>query len=122
MLLNLLSNAAKFTASGEICLQVSRGTQPYNLGRDTIRFELSDTGIGMTAEQTASIFEPFTQVDSSLSRQYTGTGLGLTISRHFCQMMDGEITVHSEPNRGSTFTVELPVRLPEVQGVRAMPN
>lgn len=122
VLLNLLSNAAKFTASGEICLQVSRGTQPYNLGRDTIRFELSDTGIGMTAEQTASIFEPFTQVDSSLSRQYTGTGLGLTISRHFCQMMDGEITVHSEPNRGSTFTVELPVRLPEVQGVRAMPN
>lgn len=122
ILLNLLSNAAKFTAAGEIKLNVTRRPSRFEQGLETIRFELQDTGIGMTPEQAAEIFEPFTQLDNSHARKYEGTGLGLTISRHYCHMMDGELTVHSEPQKGSVFTVEIPVRLPAPRGVRAVPN
>ncbi|MCC5899130.1 MAG: PAS domain S-box protein [Phormidium sp. BM_Day4_Bin.17] len=102
VLLNLLSNAAKFTEEGTITLEVRRGTE-------TIRFRVIDSGIGMSEEQVRQLFEPFTQGDASTTRQYGGTGLGLTISRRYCQMMGGEITVESEVGQGSTFTVELPL-------------
>jgi PAS domain S-box-containing protein len=104
VLLNLLSNAAKFTEAGQITLEVTRQVQ-------TIRFRVVDTGIGMSEEQVRQLFEPFTQADVSTTRQYGGTGLGLTISRRYCQMMGGEITVESELNHGSTFLVELPLEV-----------
>jgi signal transduction histidine kinase len=70
-----------------------------------------DTGIGMTPEQVALIFQPFAQAEPSTSRRFGGTGLGLAISRHLCQMMGGDISVQSEAGRGSTFTVRIPERL-----------
>jgi signal transduction histidine kinase/CheY-like chemotaxis protein len=104
-LLNLLSNAAKFTDNGLITLTVdmtSINQTPH------IRFAVSDTGIGMDAEQLKKLFKEFTQADSSTTRKYGGTGLGLALSRRFCQMMGGDITVISEVGKGSTFTIVLP--------------
>src|SRR5262249_45947222 len=80
---------------------------------DWLRFRVSDTGIGMTQEQMAKLFQPFTQADASTTRQFGGTGLGLTITRRFCEMMGGEIVVDSEAGRGSVFTVQLPAELRE---------
>jgi signal transduction histidine kinase len=118
VLLNLLSNAAKFTENGSVTLRVwreaaseQRGREPNTLAphpASFVCFEVSDTGIGMSAEQIGRIFQPFTQADSSTTRKYGGTGLGLTISRHFCRMMGGDITVTSVAGQGSTFTVSLP--------------
>jgi signal transduction histidine kinase/CheY-like chemotaxis protein len=103
-LLNLLSNAAKFTEQGTVTLAVRRGS-----GDGLISFAVSDTGIGMTEEQLGRLFEAFSQADSSTTRRYGGTGLGLAISRHFCRLMGGDVQVESEPARGSTFTITLPV-------------
>lgn len=103
VLLNLASNAAKFTEKGTITLRVSR-TEPGGW----IVISIADTGIGMTAEQKARLFQDFVQADASTTRKYGGTGLGLAISRRFCQMMGGDITVDSAPGHGSTFTVRLP--------------
>lgn len=117
VLLNLLSNAAKFTERGTITLVVSRQEQSRTAQADElfnspfILFRVTDTGIGMTQEQLQRIFKAFTQADASTTRKYGGTGLGLTISRHFCQMMGGEITASSQPGQGSTFTVRLPIRV-----------
>jgi signal transduction histidine kinase len=72
-------------------------------------FRVRDTGIGMTDEELARLFQPFTQADGSTSRKYGGTGLGLALSRHFCQSMKGDVTVESEPGAGSSFTVRLPL-------------
>ncbi len=107
VLFNLLSNAAKFTQHGHITLTVERlnGLQPEE---EVIVFRVSDTGIGMTKEQMARLFTSFTQADASTTRRYGGTGLGLVISRHFCQMMGGDIQVESVYGEGSTFTVQLP--------------
>jgi CheY-like chemotaxis protein len=85
----------------------TRGARPSDR-MPTVVFVVSDTGIGMTPEQQAKLFNAFTQADSSTSRKYGGTGLGLAISRKFCQLMGGEITVQSELGRGSTFTITLP--------------
>jgi PAS domain S-box-containing protein len=107
VLLNLLSNASKFTDKGSITLRVRRETE------GSVVFEVRDTGIGMTPEQVARLFEAFTQAEASTSRRFGGTGLGLVISRHFCRMMGGDVAVASEAGGGSTFTVTLPAKLPE---------
>jgi len=109
-LFNLLSNASKFTEKGTIRLEVSKN---FNSQPSIINFRVTDTGIGMTPEQLAKMFQAFTQADSSTSRKYGGTGLGLAISRKFCQMMGGDITVTSMQGQGSTFTVRLPAIVPD---------
>jgi signal transduction histidine kinase len=104
ILLNLLSNACKFTKEGEVVLRVSKVAD----GRDWIELAVADSGIGMTAEQQAKLFQDFTQADSLTARRYGGTGLGLAISRKLARMMGGDVTVTSEPGKGSVFTVRLP--------------
>ncbi|MEP6517905.1 PAS domain-containing sensor histidine kinase [Microcoleus vaginatus] len=124
VMLNLLSNAAKFSANGTIVLTVERITseelknkyqprvaQMLILDADFLIFRVTDTGIGMTQEQQERLFQPFTQADNSTTRKYGGTGLGLTISQRFCQMMGGDIEVTSELDCGSTFTACLPASL-----------
>jgi signal transduction histidine kinase len=108
ILLNLLSNAAKFTRQGAIRLHVRREPAP---GADRIVFTVHDTGVGMTREQMGRIFDAFSQADASTARSYGGTGLGLTITKRFAEMLGGEISVESEPGRGSTFQVWLPAEL-----------
>jgi signal transduction histidine kinase len=105
ILLNLLSNACKFTKQGEVALRARRVVD----GRDWIELAVADSGIGMTAEQQAKLFEEFTQADSSTAQRFGGTGLGLAISRKLARMMGGDVTVTSEPGKGSVFTVRLPV-------------
>jgi signal transduction histidine kinase len=104
-LLNLMSNANKFTDRGTITIKAGQRQQN---GREWITLAVTDTGIGMTAEQMAKLFQEFSQASSSTASKYGGTGLGLAISRRFCQMMGGDITVESEPGKGSTFTIRLP--------------
>jgi signal transduction histidine kinase/CheY-like chemotaxis protein/HAMP domain-containing protein len=105
ILLNLLSNACKFTKNGNITLSVAPASAD---GREWLDFAVSDTGIGMTPEQLDKLFEEFTQGDQSTARRYGGTGLGLAITRRLCRTMGGDVTVTSEPGRGSTFVVRLP--------------
>jgi signal transduction histidine kinase len=100
ILLNLLSNACKFTRAGEIALRVRKVVD----GRDWVELAVADTGIGMTTEQQAKLFHDFTQADSLTARRYGGTGLGLAISRKLARMMGGDVTVASEPGKGSVFT------------------
>ena len=111
VLLNLASNAVKFTARGQVAFTVAV------VGRDDrgvrLRFEVSDTGIGMSPEVRRNLFQPFSQGDSSMSRRYGGTGLGLTISRHLVRMMGGDIAVESAPGAGSRFRFELPFGVQE---------
>ncbi len=108
-LFNLLSNATKFTEKGQITLRTERVAAP---GGERVRLSVQDSGIGMSAEQLARLFKAFTQADASTTRKYGGTGLGLVISRRFCQMMGGDITVESRPGEGSCFTVDLPATVP----------
>jgi signal transduction histidine kinase len=109
-LFNLLSNACKFTERGRITLTVSRTLDSLS-SADWITFRIADTGIGMTPEQMAKLFQPFTQADASTTRQYGGAGLGLAITKRFCRMMGGDITVDSEVGKGSTFTIRLPTQV-----------
>jgi signal transduction histidine kinase/DNA-binding response OmpR family regulator/HAMP domain-containing protein len=104
ILLNLLSNACKFTKQGEVKLRVRKGGDRPS----SMEFAVADTGIGMTPEQQAKLFEEFTQADSSTARQYGGTGLGLAITRKLARLMGGDVTVTSELGKGSVFTVRLP--------------
>ena len=115
-LFNLLSNACKFTERGTITVWASR--ENVN-GCEWVSFSVADTGIGMSAEQTSKLFQAFTQADSSMTRKYGGTGLGLTISRNFCHMMGGEIRVESALGHGSRFTVRLPAEVVEPKGAPA---
>jgi len=110
-LFNLLSNASKFTHDGTITLTSRReGTG--------IRFMVTDTGIGMTPEELERLFQAFQQADASTTRKFGGTGLGLAISRTFCRMMGGDITVASQPGRGTIFTVHLPAKVADPKAVR----
>jgi signal transduction histidine kinase len=104
-LLNLMSNANKFTERGTIRIEACQGQEN---GRDWITLAVADTGIGMTTEQMGKLFQEFSQASSSTASKYGGTGLGLVISKRFCQLMGGDITVESEPGRGSTFTIRVP--------------
>ena len=110
-LFNLLSNAAKFTDRGTVTLRVAKHPSPTS----HLTFVVSDTGIGMTAEQMGRLFQSFSQAEASTQHKYGGTGLGLAISRHFCRMMGGDIVVASEPGEGSTFTITLPVECVQVE-------
>jgi signal transduction histidine kinase len=103
ILLNLLSNACKFTKEGNVKLQARRAAD----GRDWIELAVADSGIGLTAEQQAKLFQEFTQADSLTARRYGGTGLGLALSRKLARMMGGDVTVASQPGKGSVFTVRL---------------
>jgi signal transduction histidine kinase/ActR/RegA family two-component response regulator len=105
VLLNLLSNASKFTEKGTVRLVVDRYASPSG---EWVRFAVIDSGIGMTEEQQARLFQPFMQADASTTRKYGGTGLGLAISKRFCEMMGGAIYVRSELGKGTSFFVELP--------------
>jgi len=113
ILFNLLSNAAKFTENGTITLE---SWVEEEGGRSRIAIRVTDTGIGMAADQVKILFQAFTQADASATRKYGGSGLGLAITRHFCRMMGGEITVESELQKGSSFTVRLPVDVTESAG------
>jgi GAF domain-containing protein len=104
ILLNLLSNACKFTKAGEVKLAARKVSN----GSSFVEFAVSDTGIGMTAEQQAKLFEEFSQADASTAQNFGGTGLGLAITRKLARMMGGDVTVRSEPGKGSVFTVRLP--------------
>jgi len=108
ILLNLLSNACKFTKQGEVALHVRKVVDGHNC----FEFAVADSGIGMTAEQQAKLFQDFIQADSLTTRRYGGTGLGLALSRKLARMMGGDVTVTSEPGKGSVFTVRLPGGVP----------
>ncbi|MBW3628751.1 MAG: response regulator, partial [Gemmatimonadetes bacterium] len=111
-LYNLLSNAVKFTHDGTITLDASR-----QIMNDTewIVFRVADTGIGLRPEQIVKLFQDFTQADASTTRKFGGTGLGLALTRRFCQMMGGDVTLQSVPGEGSVFTIKLPARVREAK-------
>jgi signal transduction histidine kinase len=104
ILLNLLSNACKFTKDGEVKLRARRASN----APDWIELGISDTGIGMTPEQQAKLFEEFSQAEATTAQRFGGTGLGLAITRKLARMMGGDVIVVSEPGKGSVFTVRLP--------------
>ena len=115
MLLNLLSNASKFTQRGTVTLTVRREpTEPRR--EESVVFAISDTGIGMTAQQMTRLFEAFSQAEASTTSKYGGTGLGLAITKRFCEMMGGEVRVDSTPGRGSVFTIRLPAVVAGAEG------
>jgi signal transduction histidine kinase/ActR/RegA family two-component response regulator len=108
ILFNLLSNACKFTDHGSVSIDVDQNT---TVSQEWIRFRIRDTGIGITAQQKENLFKEFAQADTSISRKYGGTGLGLAITHRFVHLMRGRISVESEPGKGSTFTVYLPLEV-----------
>jgi signal transduction histidine kinase/CheY-like chemotaxis protein/HAMP domain-containing protein len=103
-LLNVLSNASKFTQDGKLTVEVER----LETDRPMIQIAISDTGIGMSEEQLGRLFQAFSQADASTTKKFGGTGLGLVITRHFCRLLGGDITVASQVGAGSTFTITLP--------------
>ena len=138
-LLNLLSNACKFTEQGLITIRASAIPESESPAAEAeadmaqtsahadsttgerILISIQDSGIGMSEEQMGKLFQSFSQADSSTTRKYGGTGLGLAISRRFCQMMDGDILVTSKPGQGSTFTIDLPRHVRELEAEPAAP-
>ena len=112
VLVNLLGNAVKFTNHGEILVSVNYELPQDDIARQSLVLTVSDTGIGISPEKIEMIFEGFTQADGSMTRRYGGTGLGLTISRNLVRLMGGEIVVRSEPGKGSSFCVRLPLETP----------
>jgi len=111
-LFNLLSNAVKFTHQGNITLEAGRQRMD---GIEWIVFRVTDTGIGLSPEQIVKLFQDFTQADASTTRKFGGTGLGLVLTRRFCQMMGGDVTVRSVSGEGSVFTIKLPAAVNEVK-------
>ena len=107
ILFNMLSNAAKFTKKGTITLQI----KPEK--KDNLRFDVIDTGIGMSEEQMGKVFEEFTQAESSTSKDYGGTGLGLPISKKMTEMMGGKMEVNSKEGKGTTFSIIIPIVVQE---------
>jgi len=129
ILINLVNNAIKFTENGEIVVAVR--VEERTESDLTLQFQVSDTGIGMTPEQVARLFQPFTQADGSTTRKYGGTGLGLSICKRLVELMGGDIWVSSEPGQGSKFTFTCPFgvpatgdsrgrRLPTLEGKRVL--
>jgi PAS domain S-box-containing protein len=110
-LLNVLSNAAKFTKDGSVTLDVSEEIRD---GASHILFRVSDTGIGIGPEDREHLFEPFTQAEPGTTRNFGGTGLGLSLTRHFARLMTGDLTLESEPGKGSAFTIRIPRRVREL--------
>ena len=104
-LLNLVANACKFTENGDVSVETTR---ERSSGPEWILVSVKDTGIGISPEQQARLFQAFTQGDASTTRRYGGTGLGLAISRRMCRLMGGDITVASEPGKGSNFVMRIP--------------
>ena len=119
VLVNLLGNAAKFTEEGEVVLRVSLDKEKGDA--TVVRFEVKDTGIGLTQEQRSRLFESFTQADTTTTRHYGGTGLGLAISKQLVEMMGGEIGVESQPGKGSTFWFTLRLQKQPERGPQAAP-
>src|SRR5690606_20386716 len=117
-LFNLLSNAAKFTQNGTITVEADR--EQMN-GMDWIVFRVTDTGIGLTPEHIVKLFQDFTQADASTTRKFGGTGLGLALTRRFCQMMGGDVTLKSELKKGSVFTIKLPAHVAETAADAPLP-
>ncbi|WP_062012867.1 response regulator [Aureimonas sp. AU4] len=115
ILLNLLSNAAKFTQGGTITLRAERRG-------DTLVFSVCDTGIGMTPEQLERLFQRFAQADASTTRRFGGTGLGLSLTKAFSEMLGGGVSVESRPGEGSTFRLTVPARLPDAAEPDAAPG
>ena len=113
VLLNLLSNAAKFTQNGLVTVDVRR---EVGVTGNWVYLRVADTGIGMTPEQTARLFEAFVQADAGTMKKYGGTGLGLAITRKLCRLMGGEIEVESAPGKGTAFTVRLPGEIENFDG------
>lgn len=131
ILMNLTSNAIKFTSSGSVTLRVKASEAPSGTNKDLILlFEVEDTGIGMNTEETQKLFKPFQQVDGSTSRKYGGTGLGLSISKKLVETMDGEIGVRSKKGSGSCFWFKVPthevninesdLKLPDLDGLSVL--
>jgi signal transduction histidine kinase len=118
VLINLVGNAIKFTHDGHVALRVQ--ATPSDGDRVTVDFAVEDTGIGIAPEQQGNVFEAFTQADSSTTRRYGGTGLGLAICTRLTRLMGGEITLHSELGRGSTFRVRVPMRAQDAQSTRPL--
>ncbi len=110
-LFNLLSNASKFTKEGEILFDVSRECVEE---REWVCFRITDTGIGMTPDQLLKLFQTFSQADAGTTRKFGGTGLGLALTRRFCQLMGGDVTVTSVPGASSTFTIRIPASVCEI--------
>jgi signal transduction histidine kinase len=113
VLLNIMSNAAKFTHDGTITLDAQRQIEADGIERLVI--SVTDTGIGMSGEQISKLFQPFVQADSATTRKYGGTGLGLVISRKLCRMMGGDVTLQSEPGKGSCFIATMTTRPADAQ-------
>jgi signal transduction histidine kinase/DNA-binding response OmpR family regulator len=129
ILINLVNNAVKFTSQGDVV--VSAACEEQTSGRVKLKFSVRDTGIGMTPEQSARLFQAFSQADSSTTRRFGGTGLGLSISKRLVELMGGSIWVESEPGVGSVFsftawfgvgkaTAESPSSIPDLAGIRAL--
>ena len=118
ILVNLVGNAIKFTEVGGVRLAVHGDPD----GRPTVRFDVIDTGIGMSPEQIAGLFQPFSQADGSAHRCYGGTGLGLAISKRLAAMLGGDIAVASEPGRGSTFSLTIAAGSPDDTRSRSRPT
>jgi signal transduction histidine kinase len=110
VLLNLLNNAVKFTERGEVTLMVETEPDPLRTPHSALRISVADTGIGIKPEDMEKIFQPFRQIDSGLTRQHEGTGLGLTICRHLADMLGGEISAKSAWGEGNVFTFILPLK------------